>query len=287
MRLKIKVPASFGSFGNELEGLGIAVSLYNDFYFEKAKTWEFAGFPLVTKVPEELVKKAFEKTFWYAKKETSGFKVTLTQCIPMSRGLGFNATCIAAGVLAANYFLNKIYSPSNLLNIAAGLYGTAAHLAPIIFGGLCSDYLFEGEVKTVKYPIHGELVFTHMMPKFAVPAAGAKPLPSAGGLRNDRLAKAFNLPLAFQTADLLMLREILAGQAGEKRYFEHLKEENELMQFLKDEKVPYFVNDGDFTLTFISKGTIVPRLRNHGFWNRFEVITLTPESLGGTVDAVL
>lgn len=287
MRLKIKVPASFCSFGNELEGLGIAVSLFNDFYFEKAKTWEFAGFPLVTKVPEELVRKAFEKTFWYAKKETSGYKVTLTQCIPMSRGLGFNATCIAAGVLAANYFLNKIYSPSNLLNIAAGLYGNSAHLAPIIFGGLSSDYLFDGEVKTVKYPIHSELVFTHLMPKFAVPPAPPKPIPTTGGSRNDRLAKAINLPLAFQTGDLMMLREILIGQSGENRFFEQLKGEGELLQFLKDEKVPYFVNDGDFTLTFISKGTTVTKLRSHGFWNRFEVITLTTESLGGTVEAVL
>ncbi|HBP25882.1 MAG TPA: hypothetical protein DD618_02900 [Acholeplasmatales bacterium] len=287
MRLKIKVPASFGRFGNELEGLGIAVSLYNDFYFEKAKIWEFAGFPAVTKVPEELVKKAFEKTFWYAKKATSGYKVTLIQCIPMSRGLGFNATCLTAGVLAANYFLNKIYSPSNLLNIAAGLYGSSEHLAPIIFGGLCSDYQFEGEVKIVKYPIHEELVFTHLMPKFSVPAVQRKPVPSAALSMRDRMAKAINLPRAFQTGDLLMLREILAGQVGETGFFEHLKGEAELMQFLKDEPVPYFVNDGDFTITFISKGTIVPKLRSQGFWNRFEVITLTPESLGGTIEAVL
>lgn len=286
MRLKIKVPASFGRFGDELEGLGIAVSLYNDFYFERAKAWEFVGFPQVTKVPEELVKKAFEKTFWYAKKDTSGFKVTLTQCIPMARGLGFNATCIAAGVLAANYFLNKIYSQNNLLNIAAGIYGSSEHLAPIIFGGFCSDYQFEGEVKIVKYPVHEDLVFTHLMPKFPVPAALKPPLPSVGYLR-DRQAKAINLPRAFQTGDLPMLREILAAQTGETRFFEPLKGETEFKQFLKDETVPYFVNDWDFTLTFISKGTIVPKLRDHGFWNRFEVITLTPDPLGGTVEAVL
>jgi len=286
MRLKIKVPASFGRFGDELEGLGIAVSLYNDFYFERAKTWEFVGFPKVTKVPEELVKKAFEKAFWYAKKETPVFKVSLTQCIPMARGLGFNATCIAAGVLAANYFLNKIYSPINLLNIAAGIYGSSEHLAPIIFGGLCSDYQFEGEVKVVKYPVHEELVFTHLMPKFPVPAALKPTLPSAGNWR-DRQAKAVNLPRAFQTGDLPMLREVLAAQTSETRFFEQLKGEAELKQFLKDEVVPCFVNDQDFTLTFISKGTIVPKLRDHGFWNRFEVITLNAEPLGGTIEAVL
>jgi homoserine kinase len=285
MRLIIKVPASFGRFGDEVEGLGIAVSLYNDFYFEKAKAWEFLGFPKVTKVPEEWVKKAIEKTFWYAKKDTPGFKVTLTQCIPMARGLGFNATCIAAGVLAANYFLSKIYSPINLLNIAAGIYGSSEHLAPIIFGGLCSDYQFEGEVKVGKYPVHENLVFTHLMPKFPVPQPLKPNFPSAGNWR-DRQAKAINLPRAFQTGDLPMLREILAAQTGETRFIEQLKSETELKQFLKDEAVPYFVNDHDFTLTFISKGTIVPKLRAHGFWNRFEVITLTPDSLGGTIEAV-
>ncbi len=286
MRLKIKVPASFGRFGNELEGFGIAVSLYNDFYFERAKAWEFVGFPQVTRVPEERVKKAFEKTFWYAKKDTPGFKVTLTQCIPMARGLGFNTTCIAAGVLAGNYFLDKIYSPINLLNIAAGIYGSSEHLAPIIFGGLCSDYQFEGEVKVVKYPIHENLVFTHLMPKFPVPAA-LKPTLLAAMYLRDRQAKAVNLPRAFQTGDLPMLREILAAQTSETRFFENLKSETELKQFLKDEAVPYFVNDRDFTITFISKGTIVPKLRAHGFWNRFEVITLTLDPLGGIVEAVL
>jgi len=152
---------------------------------------------------------------------------------------------------------------------------------------LCSDYQFEGEVKVVKYPVHEELIFTHLMPKFPVPEVpGKSSLPAVGSLR-DRLAKALNLPLAFQTGDLPMLREILAAQTGETRFFERLKSESELMHFLKEEPVPYFVNDGDFTITFISKGTIVPKLRDHGFWNRFEVISLTEELHGGTIEAVL
>ena len=124
------------------------------------------------------------------------------------------------------------------------------------------------------------------MPKFPVPQALNPSLPSVLYLR-DRQAKAVNLPRAFQTGDLPMLREVLVAQTGETRFFEQLKGETELKQFLKDEAVPYFVNDRDFTITFISQGTIVPKLRDHGFWNRYEVITLTVEPLGGTIEAVL
>lgn len=104
MRLKVKVPATFGRLGWEVEGLGLAVTLYNELFFERAKQWEFVGFPEPQDVYENLIKKSMEKVFWFAKMAMMPFKVSLLQCIPVGRGLGFNPSLIVATVVAANYF---------------------------------------------------------------------------------------------------------------------------------------------------------------------------------------
>jgi homoserine kinase len=286
MRLKVKVPATFGRLGWEIEGLGIAVSLYNEFYFEKAKNWEFIGFPKADNLLEGFVKKAMEKTYWYAKVSLPAYKVTLVQCIPIGRGLGFNASCVVGGVVAANYFLDRRFSLVNMLNIAATVFGTFEGISPALFGDLCSAYQFDGEIKNVKYQVEPGMTFTHLMSK------NVKNLSSQATKTNIqdfsyRLTKAINLPKALETGNVNLLKELLAYQTNENNFFMVFSNESNLQRFCQESKYPYFVNDQDFTLTFISNQIIIPELRDLGIGSNWEFVSLSVDKKGAIYEAVL
>ncbi|MGD9604667.1 MAG: hypothetical protein AB7V00_00760 [Bacilli bacterium] len=286
MRLKVKVPATFGRLGWEVEGLGIAVTLYNELFFEKAKQWEFVGLPKPNDLYENLIKRSIEKTFWYAKTSVIPFKVSFIQCIPISRGLGFNPSLIASSVVAANYFLDKRFSQTNLLNIASTIHGSYESMGPALFGNLCSTYQFDGEVKNIQYEAHADLVITHLIPKNIINDQQEMVKTNIQDF-SYRLAKAINLPKAFEKGDLGLIRELLANQANETIFFNSIKNNSQLMSFCKEKQYPYFINDRTKTITFISKQPLGPTLRDAGLHNDWEIITLSIDKKGTVYEAIL
>ncbi|MDD3106674.1 MAG: hypothetical protein PHP65_02575 [Bacilli bacterium] len=285
MRLKVKVPATFGRLGWEVEGLGIAVKLYNEFYFEKSKNWIFEGFPPANDSKENLIKSAFEKTFWFAKQPAFPLKVTFIQTIPQGSGLGYQATFLVAGAIAANYFLDRRFSLVNLLNISATILNTYEGISPALFGSLCSSYQFEGEIKNMKYEVNDDLVFTHLIAKKAL----KKQEPFKVSIQDFsyRLTKAINLPKAFEMGDLTILRELLAYQANENQFFSNFPTNSHLKSFCIKEKYPYFINDQEGTITFVSKQPLAPLLREYALNEDWEINTLSVDKKGAFYEAIL
>ncbi|MGD9887305.1 MAG: hypothetical protein AB7T03_05040 [Bacilli bacterium] len=286
MRLKVKVPATFGRLGWEIEGLGLAVTLYNELFFEKAKQWEFIGFPSPANVYENLVKSCMEKTFWYAKIPLMPFKVSLIQCIPIGIGLGFNPSLISASVVAANYFLDKRFSPTNLLNIASTIHGSYEALGPALFGNLCSSYQYDGEVKNIQYQADDSFVFTHLIAKNTIDDNNEMVKTPIQDF-SYRLAKAINLPKALETGNLTLIRELIANQANEASFFKAINDSSSLIDFCKQQPFPYFLNDKAKTMTFISKQPISHLLRDLKLGNSWEMITLSIDKKGTIFEAIL
>jgi len=285
MRLKVKVPATFGRLGWEVEGLGLAVTLYNELFFERAKQWEFVGFPEPQDVYENLIKKSMEKVFWFAKMAMMPFKVSLLQCIPVGRGLGFNPSLIVATVVAANYFLDRRFSSNNLLNIASAVKGSYESIVPALLGNLCSSYQFDGEVKNIIYPVYDDLVITHLITK----KENKKLAPFKTNIQDFsyRFSKAINLPKAFATGDLVLLRELLANQANEASFFKTIGSQSPLMAFCQQQAWPYFLNDRAKTITFLSQKPLGPLLRENHLGDDWEIVTLSVDKKGTTLEAIL
>jgi homoserine kinase len=88
--------------------------------------------------------------------------------IPISRGLGSSASAITAGVYAANYLLENIYSDHELLNIACDLEGHPDNVVPAIKGGFQISKKINNEYITSEIKPPTTLDFIVMVPDFEV-----------------------------------------------------------------------------------------------------------------------
>ena len=112
--IKIKVPATSANFSIGFDVCGIAFNIYNEFLFEKSDKNKLAGFQKEFLNDNNLVLQSYKRFFKEYHLEYIPISITLSKSnVPDSRGLGSSATCIVAGVLAAN-----LISKSNLSNEA-------------------------------------------------------------------------------------------------------------------------------------------------------------------------
>ena len=99
--LKIKVPASTANMGPGFDVLALSFKLYNEFIFEDSRE-------LIIDTPNKkynnknnLVYRTLAQVLKEKGVNPPPLKLTMSNEIPISRGLGSSATCILAGVIAA------------------------------------------------------------------------------------------------------------------------------------------------------------------------------------------
>lgn len=61
--------------------------------------------------------------------------------IPSSRGLGSSASCIVAGVMAANILSGLNLKKEDLLDLCASIEGHPDNVLPALVGGLCAAFM--------------------------------------------------------------------------------------------------------------------------------------------------
>lgn len=136
--IKVRVPASSANIGPGFDCLGLALSVYNVFSFEKIDgSNQYIGFDPNYCNDNNLVYTSMLRAFKEINyKLDTGIKIKCEQNIPLSRGLGSSASCIVAGITAANSFANFPLSKKDILDIASEIEGHPDNVAPVIFGGL-------------------------------------------------------------------------------------------------------------------------------------------------------
>lgn len=93
--LEVIVPATSANIGPGYDCLGIALNLYNKFYFEE-KEKEYIN-------EDNMVYQSMLYFFENVKPSVipKGIKIKIMDNIPICRGLGSSATCIVAGLMGA------------------------------------------------------------------------------------------------------------------------------------------------------------------------------------------
>ena len=136
--LQIKVPATSANLCVGFDVLGLALSLYNTFTFEKSDDFEFTGFEEEFCCKENnMVYDSYKYTFEKASMPIVPVRIGFNGQIPVSRGLGSSSSLIVAGVFAANYFMQNKLKKQELFDITVELEGHPDNVAPCIYGGLC------------------------------------------------------------------------------------------------------------------------------------------------------
>lgn len=217
LALSIETPASSANLGPGFDVCGIALNLKNHFTFEKAAKDSLDGFEGEEETKDNLVRKAYRYYFEQSGKPYVPCLIKLDhQGIPLSRGLGSSASCIVAGLLAANEFSGHSLSKETLLRYAVALEGHPDNVAPCLFGGFVASFKnSKGEITHRSYFVNKNLGFLLVIPNHELATSLARSvLPKSYPLADLTYdcAHLIHLPEAFKEADLPLLKEIIGDK---------------------------------------------------------------------------
>jgi len=145
-RLTVKAPASSANLGPGFDTLALAYKLYCNLTFEVADNG-FDNGPLIdikggAKLPhneDNLVMRVLDEHFPNLRPTFKKLKVTIDSDIPLARGLGSSAACIAGTVWAGLYFSGQTPDRKTALQYAAKIEGHPDNVAASLFGGLTAS----------------------------------------------------------------------------------------------------------------------------------------------------
>ncbi|MBU3161849.1 homoserine kinase [Clostridium frigoris] len=163
---EIKVPATSANMGPGLDTLGVAFKLYNKFIVEEIESGlEIFGCNQEFANNNNLVYTSMLKTFKKLQKNPKGVRLTFKTEIPVSGGLGSSATCILAGITAANKLCGDVLTKQEVLNYACEIEGHPDNITPAMIGGMTVSIMNGGANHYNKIPINGGIKFCALIPK--------------------------------------------------------------------------------------------------------------------------
>lgn len=169
--IHIKVPATSANMGPGFDCIGIALQLYNELWVEEIDS----GIEIVSKneriIPTDdknLIYSTIKSFYEHEGLDMPGIKLIQKDEIPMTRGLGSSAACIAGGLLAANALSGKNYSIDYLAQMAAELEGHPDNSNPALMGDMIISAVCDEGMRCVKLDVPENLLFAVMIPDFAL-----------------------------------------------------------------------------------------------------------------------
>lgn len=163
---EIKIPATSANMGPGLDTLGVAFKLYNKFIVEEIETgFEILGCDEKYANKNNLVYSSMLKTFKKLLIAPKGIRLTFKTDIPVSGGLGSSATCILAGIVAANRLCGDVLTKQEVLDFACEIEGHSDNITPAFVGGMTVSIMENGADHYNKVPISGGVKFCALIPK--------------------------------------------------------------------------------------------------------------------------
>ncbi len=164
--IRVKIAATTSNIGPGFDCLGIALDLYNEFRIDIAERLTISGCPEQYCNEDNLVYRAYTHTINRLKKKSRPIAIQFANAIPISRGLGSSASCILAGVIAANEFGGANLSKEQLLKIALELEHHPDNLAPALYGGMVLSITTQSKTVCQTIKIRDDLAFVAIVPDY-------------------------------------------------------------------------------------------------------------------------
>jgi homoserine kinase len=148
MKIIVRVPATTANLGPGFDCLGLALQIWNTIVVEEspnAPEVRLRGHSeSLASDRSNLALRGMEEVFRGARMRFPNMRVTMTNRIPIGRGLGSSAAAIAGGVVAANAWAGEKFSRDKLLALATELEGHPDNVSAALLGGL-TIVIREGE----------------------------------------------------------------------------------------------------------------------------------------------
>lgn len=173
--VRIQAPATTANLGAGFDCLGCALSLYNTYEIEEiAQGYEITGCGAAYANENNLVARAYREAMRRMNLPVRGLRVNIQANIPLARGLGSSAACIAAGVLGASLLHGGRMDEQALLDAATAIEGHPDNVAPCLLGGLTASMMEGGEAFSVRYAPHESIRFCALIPDFELSTEKAR-----------------------------------------------------------------------------------------------------------------
>ncbi|MFK5883879.1 MAG: homoserine kinase [Candidatus Izemoplasma sp.] len=218
---RIKVPATSANLGPGFDTVAVAFNLFNVFEFSKDKNYSVIGFEDRFNIDHNLVLDSYKKTIILSGKKLSEYRVKISlikQNIPTSRGLGSSASCVVAGVFAANYLLDNYFSINECIKIATDIEGHIDNVAAAVLGGLTTSYKVEDNYISTTYNVSDNLKFAVTFPNIELSTTMSRKVIPMSLSYSDiifNLSRAIQLIPAFESGDMTLLKDILNDKLHE------------------------------------------------------------------------
>jgi homoserine kinase len=172
---EVRVPATSANMGPGFDCLGVSLNMYNRYFFEEIEEGLIIeGCDDKFKNKDNLIYVSMEKCFKKTGYKIKGIKIIIESSIPVSRGLGSSAACIAAGIFAANEISGNVLSERELLEIATEIEGHPDNIAPAILGGIVVSVLEDEKIIYSKVNINKDIKFCALIPEFTLSTEEAR-----------------------------------------------------------------------------------------------------------------
>ncbi len=175
MSVTITVPATSANLGIGYDCLGMAVSLYANFTFDRADELTITGCPEKYRTADNLVYRSFVSALEHWGEEPFPVSIDIDTVIPVSRGLGSSSTCTVAGIMGAAALTGRIVGRAEAVSIATEMEGHPDNVAPAIMGSLVCSFTPEGALPNcIRYDVNQHLKFITIVPPYEVKTEEAR-----------------------------------------------------------------------------------------------------------------
>lgn len=154
--IKIKVPGTSANLGPGFDLLGMALEIYNEFFFQFDRDSSYKilllnGFPPPFEIKENLIKGAYQtyNQIFLPGVELPAFDVRVNFNLPMRGGLGSSASAVVAGFMAAKSYHERhipsipLPDENSILTELALIEGHPDNSTPALLGGFIFSYFTE------------------------------------------------------------------------------------------------------------------------------------------------
>ena len=173
--IRITVPATSANLGIGYDTLGMAVSLYSHFAFERAEALTITGCPEQFQNEDNLVYESFVNALAEWGEEAFPVAIDISTEVPVARGLGSSSTCVVAGIMGAAALTGHTVTREELVAIATAVEGHPDNVAPAILGAAVCSFTPEGELpRCLRYEVSDRLRFITIIPPYEVHTSDAR-----------------------------------------------------------------------------------------------------------------
>lgn len=120
-----------------------------------------------------------------------GWRITMTNRIPLARGLGSSAAATVAGVIAGNELLGRPLAEADLLRVATAIEGHPDNAAPALLGGFVATASLGGSggsVEAIRFDVPRGLRAVVLIPDLRLATADMRDVLPASVPREDAVA---------------------------------------------------------------------------------------------------